>query len=61
MTDTTRRRLFAAAVGAAAGAAAPAAATSPPDPYVLPFTAVLSLKSHVNGLEYLLYVRWPAT
>lgn len=60
-TKTTRRgALFGVGALAAAAPAVPTVAAEPA-PYVLPFTTVLPLKSAVNGVDYALYVRTPAT
>lgn len=58
---TTRRgALFGGGALVAAAPAAPPAAAEPA-PFVLPFTTVLPLRSAVNGVDYALYVRTPAT
>jgi len=58
--DTTRRGALFGAGALAAGAPAAQAAAEGAAPYVLPFTTVLPLKSAINGVHYLLYVRTPA-
>jgi predicted alpha/beta superfamily hydrolase len=58
---TTRRgALFGAGALAAAAAPSPAAATQV-QTYVVPFSTVQPLTSRINGVDYQLYVRTPAT
>lgn len=58
--DTTRRGALFGAGALAAGASPVQAGAERSASYVLPFTTVLPLKSAINGVEYLLYVRTPA-
>lgn len=59
MQQTTRRGAIAGAlVGAAAGSAS--AQPIADRPYTVPFTECIPLRSRINGIAYVLYVRTPA-
>jgi hypothetical protein len=62
MQTSTRRGALAAALAGGAASAAPASAAEPDGrrPYIVPFSERIPLRSRINGLRYVLYVRTPA-